>query len=147
VQPGRGAACRQRHRARRLHQSRQAPDRRFRARRPMAQPHASLTVLRDDASVETLLARGRQRTLALLDPLPIADQRRQVSELMSPLCWDLAHVAHYEELWLLRNVAGMPPTDPTFDDTYDAFRHPRREQSVLAILEPDAAREFARSVR
>ena len=31
---------------------------------------------------------------------PTPHQRAQVSELMSPLCWDLAHIGHYEELWL-----------------------------------------------
>ena len=44
---------------------------------------------------------------------------------MSPLVWDLAHIGHYEELWLLRELGAADPTDPRFDDIYDAFRHPR----------------------
>ena len=68
---------------------------------------------------------------------------RQLSPLMSPLCWDLAHIGHYEELWLLRELAGAPPTDPRFDDLYDAFKHPRRERSDAA--DPRPGRRTARS--
>ena len=85
---------------------------------------------------------ARRRTLGLLDPIPAADQLRQVSELMSPLCWDLAHIGHYEELWLVRTLSGAEPTDPTFDDIYDAFKHPRRDRVSLPILDPQGAREY-----
>jgi iron(II)-dependent oxidoreductase len=93
------------------------------------------------------LARARRASLDLLAPVPDADQRRQVSPLMSPLCWDLAHIAHYEELWLLRALDDQAPTDPRFDDLYDAFRHPRRERVDLPILDPPGARAFAADVR
>ena len=59
---------------------------------------------------------------------------------MSPLVWDLAHVGHYEELWLLRAVARTQPIDPAYDDIYDAFRHPRRTGPELPILGPAEAR-------
>lgn len=101
----------------------------------------------DAATVVATLDAARQRTLALLGPVPDRDQRRQVSALMSPLCWDLAHIAYYEERWLVRALTGAPPTDPRFDDLYDAFRHPRRERGDLPILEPPAARAFAAQVR
>jgi iron(II)-dependent oxidoreductase len=90
---------------------------------------------------------ARQRTLALLDPVPDRDQRRQASPLMSPLCWDLAHIGHYEELWLVRELTGAAPTDPLYDDIYDAFKHPRRERRSLPILDPDGARQFDADVR
>jgi iron(II)-dependent oxidoreductase len=98
-------------------------------------------------SVAEALTRARDATLSTLEPVADADQRRQVSELMSPLCWDLAHVAHYEELWLLRAIANCAPTDARFDDLYDAFRHPRRERVELPILDPPGARAFAADVR
>jgi iron(II)-dependent oxidoreductase len=90
---------------------------------------------------------ARERSLALLDPVPPADQARQISPLMSPLCWDLAHIGHYEELWLVRELTGAPPTDPLFDDVYDAFKHPRRERPSLPMLDPAGAREFDAGVR
>jgi iron(II)-dependent oxidoreductase len=93
------------------------------------------------------LAEARARTLALLDPISVADQARQISPLMSPLCWDLGHVAHFEELWLLRAVAQTMPTMPRLDDVYDAFKHPRPERPELDLLDPVEAREFAADVR
>ncbi len=90
---------------------------------------------------------ARRRTLGLLDPVPTADQSRQVSDLMSPLCWDLAHIGHYEELWLVRTLSSTAPTDPAFDDIYDAFKHPRRDRVSLPILDPAGARGFVADVR
>jgi gamma-glutamyl hercynylcysteine S-oxide synthase len=97
--------------------------------------------------IEGGLAGARARTLALLAPIDDADLVGQVSALMSPLVWDLAHVGHYEELWLLRNLAGAPPTNELFDDVYDAFKHPRRDRPSLPILGPADARSFVADVR
>lgn len=90
---------------------------------------------------------ARARTGTLLAPLDDDELVQQPSPLMSPLVWDVAHIAHYEELWLLRNLVDAPATDPRFDDLYDAFRHPRRDRAALPILAPDAARAYARDVR
>ncbi len=51
---------------------------------------------------------------------------------MSPLVWDLAHIANQEELWLLREVDGREPLHPEIDPLYDAFEHPRSERPVAA---------------
>lgn len=93
------------------------------------------------------LEESRRRTLGLLAPVPDDEQRRQVSELMSPLCWDLAHIGHYEELWLLRELVGADPTDAAFDDVYDAFKHPRSDRPALDILDAGGARAFDAAVR
>jgi gamma-glutamyl hercynylcysteine S-oxide synthase len=90
---------------------------------------------------------ARRRSLAILEPVPIRDQARQVSELMSPLCWDLAHIGHYEELWLVRELTGAVPAVELYDDVYDAFKHSRRERPSLPILDPAGAREFDADVR
>ncbi|HKN38172.1 MAG TPA: DinB family protein, partial [Acidimicrobiia bacterium] len=90
---------------------------------------------------------ARRRSLGLLDPLSDANLLAQHSPLMSPLVWDLAHVGHYEELWLLRAVARTAPLAPEHDDIYDAFRHPRRERSRLAIMGPTEARAHIATVR
>ena len=90
---------------------------------------------------------ARRRSLDLLDPLSEEDQLAQHSPLMSPLVWDLAHVGHYEELWLLRAVARTQPIDPLHDDIYDAFKHVRKERAKLAILGPVEARRHIAMVR
>ncbi|HJT37605.1 MAG TPA: DinB family protein, partial [Actinomycetota bacterium] len=77
---------------------------------------------------------GRKRTLGLVDPFSDDELRRSPSRLMSPLVWDLGHCANYEELWLLRNVAGHEATDPQLDDIYNAFEHPRWERPSLPLL-------------
>src|SRR3954447_13655137 len=92
------------------------------------------------------LAAGRARSLDLLDPLPPGDLLRQHSPLMSPLIWDLAHVGNYEDLWLLRAI-GVDGVGPQYDDTYDAFRHPRRERPTLDLLDRDATRRYLLEVR
>ena len=93
------------------------------------------------------LEAARARTLALLEPISDAGLLAQHSTLMSPLVWDLAHIGHYEELWLLRELGAGEPTDPRFDDIYDAFRHPRSERPTLDILGPAEARDFVADVR
>ncbi len=93
------------------------------------------------------LEQARDRTWSLLAPIDDDDLARQVSPLMSPLCWDLAHIGHYEELWLLRALVGASPTDPRYDDLYDAFQHPRRERAALPILDPAGARAYVDGVR
>ena len=91
------------------------------------------------------LVAARERTALLTGSVDDADLVRQHSPLMSPLVWDLAHVGHYEELWLLRAVARTRPIDPAHDDIYDAFKHVRRERAQLAILGPrEARRHIAR---
>ena len=102
------------------------------------------------AALKEIIAReldgARRRSLTYTD-LDDADLVRQHSPLMSPLVWDLAHVANYEELWLLRAVAGVEPTLPDIDDLYDAFKHPRRSRPTLPLLGPAEARSYAARVR
>ncbi len=100
-----------------------------------------------ESRIEAGLEGARARTLGLLAPIDDADLVGQVSPLMSPLVWDLAHVGHYEELWLLRNLVGAAPTNKLFDDVYDAFKHPRRDRPSLPILGPASARAFVAGVR
>src|SRR3954454_14010868 len=95
--------------------------------------------------VEELTA-VRARSFALLDPLEPDALVRQHSPLMSPLIWDLAHVGNYEDLWLVRAV-GADGVGPQYDDTYDAFRHPRRDRPALPLLDQEATRRYLHEVR
>ena len=103
--------------------------------------------LLDTRGIAEELERARCRTLDLLAPLSAAELTRQVSALMSPLVWDFAHIGHFEELWLLRELGGRPPVHADHDDVYDAFAHERHERTELPILPPDAARDFVADVR
>src|SRR5512132_470904 len=94
----------------------------------------------DTRAVARELERARRRTDALLAPISDGELQRQVSPLMSPLVWDYAHIGHFEELWLLRELGGEPPSHVEHDDVYDAFAHARSERGDLPILAPSAAR-------
>src|ERR1044072_1752970 len=88
------------------------------------------------ADVADALAGARARTTALLAPLDDAALTAQHSTLMSPLVWDLAHIAHYEELWLVRALGVRPP------------RHqPPPARPPPPLLAPGAARSFGEAVR
>jgi iron(II)-dependent oxidoreductase len=93
------------------------------------------------------LLTARERTRLLTESVDDADLIRQHSPLMSPLVWDLAHIANQEELWLLRAVGGREPMRPEIDPLYDAFEHPRAKRPTLPLLEPAEARAYAREVR
>jgi iron(II)-dependent oxidoreductase len=98
-------------------------------------------------SIATELDGGRTRTLGLVDPFTEEELLRSPSRLMSPLVWDLGHCANYEELWLLRNIAGYEATDQTLDDIYNAFEHPRWERPNLPLLKPAGARAYMHDIR
>ena len=97
--------------------------------------------------VASNLVTARERTELLTASVGDSDLARQHSPLMSPLVWDLAHVANQEELWLLREVGGRTPMHPEIDPLYDAFEHPRAERPTLPLLPPAEARAYAHEVR
>lgn len=92
------------------------------------------------------LYEARERTLALLDPLPETEWSRQHSPLMSPLVWDLGHIAHYEEQWLLRALGESRLSPSQFDATYDPV-NPRATRPNLPLLSPAEALEYLNRVR
>ena len=93
------------------------------------------------------LTRARDTTLRLVEPVDDEQLVAQASPIMSPLVWDLAHIGWFEELWLIRRIAGEEPALERFDDLYDAFQHPRKERSRLPILTPPEARAYLDGVR
>lgn len=94
------------------------------------------------------LERGRDRSIGLTTGvLEDGDLLAQHSKLMSPLVWDLAHVGNYEELWLLREAAGIEAMRPELDDIYDAFEHPRATRPTLPLLKPQEAGDYIGLVR
>jgi gamma-glutamyl hercynylcysteine S-oxide synthase len=93
------------------------------------------------------LEAARRRTFELLAPLTDDELVEQHSPLMSPLVWDLAHTGHFEELWLLRKLAGGRASDGRFDHVYDAFESPRATRAELDLLSPAEARAYLADVR
>ncbi len=93
------------------------------------------------------LQEARARTLALVASIPDEDLERVHSELMSPLVWDLAHIAAFEDLWLVHRYGGRPLLHEELTAVYDAFETPRAQRGDLPLLGPAGAREYLEQVR
>jgi iron(II)-dependent oxidoreductase len=83
-------------------------------------------------SIAARLAEARQRTLLLVEGLSDDDLLRQHDPLMSPILWDLGHIAHFEELWLTRNLDGNIEFSE-MPGMYNPFEHPRAERAGLPL--------------
>jgi gamma-glutamyl hercynylcysteine S-oxide synthase len=93
------------------------------------------------------LGTARRRLGDLLRPLPPEVLTSQHSPLMSPPVWDVAHVANYEEQWLLRALGEPGVVGAETDRMYDAFRNPRASRAALPLLGIREALAYAEAVR
>jgi gamma-glutamyl hercynylcysteine S-oxide synthase len=82
--------------------------------------------------VRELLGRVRARTALLLAPLSDADARTQHDPLMSPIVWDLGHIASFERLWLQEQLSRRV-TFGEMPGLYNPFEHPRAERGALPL--------------
>ena len=93
------------------------------------------------------LSRTRERTLAFAASIDRADLERQFDPLLSPLAWDLAHIAAYEDLWLVQEHAGRPALMPDLSTAYDAIATPRAIRGQIEALDAPGAIAFLEAVR
>lgn len=93
------------------------------------------------------LAETRRRTLELIEPLDDEQLNRVYSPLLSPLAWDLGHVANFEELWLVQTIGGREPLRGDLGRLYDAIENPRRSRGELPILRGAELRTYLADVR
>jgi gamma-glutamyl hercynylcysteine S-oxide synthase len=96
--------------------------------------------------VESLLDEARARTLALVEPVSDADLDRQHHPLMSPLVWDLGHIAAFEDLWVCRE-AGLELLRSDLAEVYDATETPRPKRADLPYLRREEAVAYMGAVR
>src|SRR5918999_4626007 len=86
----------------------------------------------DRRAIQRDLEEARARTFLLLAHLSDHDLREQHDPLMSPILWDLGHIAHFEELWLTRNLDG-PIEFVEMPGLFNPFEHPRSERGSLRL--------------
>jgi gamma-glutamyl hercynylcysteine S-oxide synthase len=89
----------------------------------------------------------RERTFALVAHLSDEQLNRVLSPIMSPLVWDLAHIAAYEDLWLAHRHGGLELLRPDLAELYDAFETPRSVRGDVELLDPAQARVYLSDVR
>src|SRR4051794_41447445 len=75
---------------------------------------------------------ARTRTLLLVSSVPEAELMAQHNTLMSPIVWDLGHIAHFEELWLVRNLEG-PVEFGEMPGMFNPFENPRSVRGRLQL--------------
>jgi iron(II)-dependent oxidoreductase len=97
---------------------------------------------------QMLVAMGdaRQGTLALVAPLGDEQLERVHSPIMSPLAWDLGHIAAYEDLWLGHRYGGLELLRPDLANLYDAFETPRKVRGEIDALGPEDAKAYMAQV-
>jgi gamma-glutamyl hercynylcysteine S-oxide synthase len=98
-------------------------------------------------SIAERLDEARRHTLKLIEPLSHEQLNRVYSPILSPLIWDLGHIANFEELWLVRNIGGREPLRGDLGELYDAIEQPRKIRGELPILRADEVRPYMEGVR
>jgi iron(II)-dependent oxidoreductase len=93
------------------------------------------------------LQQARAQTLALVAGVSDEDLERVHSPLMSPLVWDLGHIASFEDLWLAHRHGGMALLHPELAEVYDAFETPRARRGELPYLRRAEAERYLEEVR
>ena len=93
------------------------------------------------------LAETRRLTHELVACLPDDVMERPLDPIMSPLVWDLAHIAAYEDLWAVHRLAGAPLLHDDLAATYDAFETPRSVRGQIRLLDRGEALRYMEDVR
>ena len=95
---------------------------------------------RPDDQLAALTA-TRDRTVALVAEVDERDLSRTVDPLLSPLLWDLGHIANFEHRWLLGG------DDAARDGIYNPFAHRRADRGELSMLGRAECFEYMSAVR
>ena len=92
------------------------------------------------------LIETRERTLQLIADFDSATLEAVHSPLMSPLVWDLGHIAAFEDLWVSRTIEG-PMLRSDLVDIYDADETPRAKRGELPFLKTHEALAYLEVVQ
>ena len=103
------------------------------------------------------LRHQRTQTKALVAPLPERVLMEQHNPLLSPIAWDLGHIANFEQRWLLDGLGlavsdgdGQPPVESIVrgaNTLYDADATPRHARGDLCIPAVNRTTEYMDEVR
>jgi len=99
------------------------------------------------AAVAEALSEARTCTLELIEPLDDEQLNTVYSPILSPLAWDLGHIANFEELWLVQTIGEREPLHGELGRLYDAIENPRRTRGELPILRDAELRSYMADVR
>ena len=106
----------------------------------------AVSTLVEPGTLAAELLEARARTLLLIAPLSDQDLHAQHDPLMSPILWDLGHIAHFEELWLTRNLDG-PIEFVEMPGLYNPFEYSRSARAALPLPGMDECRQIMDEIR
>jgi iron(II)-dependent oxidoreductase len=102
----------------------------------------------------------RLQTLDIVEALSDEELERQVTPILSPIAWDLGHMAEFEELWLVHTIDGLleggEAAPPARDGgaaaeglapVYDAILTPRSKRGELELPDRTLLLRRLRQVR
>jgi iron(II)-dependent oxidoreductase len=92
------------------------------------------------------LEEARRRTHQLLEPVDDERLTAQHDPLLSPLVWDYGHIGVFEELWLVRNMAGAA-VDEDLLHMYNAIENPRHTRRRLRLMDRARTLSYLEDVR
>ena len=101
----------------------------------------------DREELRALLDEARERTLWLVESVADEDMDRVHDPVMSPLVWDLGHIAAFEDLWLAQRACGLEPLREDLWAVYDASETPRSHRGDLPYLRTGEVKAFMADVR
>jgi gamma-glutamyl hercynylcysteine S-oxide synthase len=110
-------------------------------------PTATESLPTSRATILERFGRARARTLSLVESLSEDALNRVHDPLMSPVVWDLGHIATFEDLWLAQNTFGVPPLREGLDRVYDPFTASRSERGELPYLRSEVCLGYMQAVR
>src|SRR3954454_18430401 len=96
--------------------------------------------------IRILLSETRERTRWLVESVSDEDLERVHDPLMSPLVWDLGHIAAFEDLWVSGRGSGMAPLRPHLREACAATETPRAGRAPLPYLRRAEALEYMHAV-
>jgi iron(II)-dependent oxidoreductase len=99
------------------------------------------------SAIADALHHARDRTLRLVAPFSHEELERVQHPLMSPLDWDLGHIAAYEDLWIGHRHGGGELLRGDLADLYDAFETPRAVRGDIPFLRGEDVFAYLEAVR
>jgi iron(II)-dependent oxidoreductase len=86
-----------------------------------------------DCELSEMVGDARRRTLALVADLTDDQMIGPRLDIVNPLLWEIAHVAWFQERWVLRHALGRPPLIGNGDALYDSSTVPHDSRWELPL--------------
>lgn len=99
-----------------------------------------------NAQLIEALSETRARTLELVDDLSELQLMGPRLQIVNPLRWEIAHLAWFQEFWVLRHLGKQPAILKHGDKLYDSARVAHDTRWDLPLLERDATLTYMSQV-